>query len=260
VNAEILLAIPSGLLIGPIVGAVGGGGAILALPVLVFVLGEGVGPATTASLVVVAVASAFGGGALAREGRVDWNVAIAFFLPSAAGAVLGTELSEDVSARALIVGFIPVMLVAAAALVYRTEADPDIEHHPRTVRIARAAGAGLAVGLLTGFFGVGGGFLIVPALTLMLGFEMHRAVATSLVIIAVTGSVALATHLAAGAEPDWALTAALAGGTALGAVIGTRVGARLPGKSLARGLAGLIVVLAVFLLVDVLLLGGPPRA
>lgn len=254
-----LAAIPFGIAIGIVVGAVGGGGAILALPVLVYVLGEGVGAATTASLVVVAIAAAFGAGSLARDGRIDLPLAIAFSVPAAAGAVLGTVASDDVSPQALVIAFIPVMLGAAAAIwVRESSAAGDRPRRRRPSQAAVAVAAGLVVGTLTGFFGVGGGFLIVPALTILLGLEMHQAVATSLVIIVITGCAALASHLAAGAEPDWLLTATMSAATALGALAGTRLGRRLPARSLARGFAAIVAAVAVFLLVDVLVLGGPP--
>ncbi|HEX6117308.1 MAG TPA: sulfite exporter TauE/SafE family protein [Solirubrobacterales bacterium] len=257
---DALLSVPFGIAIGLVVGAVGGGGAILALPVLVYVLGQGVGPATTASLVVVAVAAAFGAGSLARDGRIELRLAAVFSIPAAAGAYLGTLASDDVDPRALVVAFIPVMLAAAAAIWLREgSASPRDRHLPDSLpKVAVAATAGLGVGVLTGFFGVGGGFLIVPALTVLLGLELHRAVATSLVIIAVTGCAALASHLAAGAEPDWALTAAMSAATALGALAGSRWGRRLSARSLAHGFAAIVAAVAVFLLVDALLLGGPP--
>ena len=95
----VVLAIPLGIAIGLVVGAVGGGGAILALPVLVYVLGEEVGPASTASLVVVAIAAAVGAGALALRGHVCWRIALTFTAPAAAGALLGTLANTAVSAR-----------------------------------------------------------------------------------------------------------------------------------------------------------------
>ena len=257
---DALLSIPFGLAIGLVVGAVGGGGAILALPVLVYVLGEGVGPATTASLVVVAVAAALGAGSLARESRIDGPVAVAFAIPAAAGAYLGTLAGDDVDPRALVIAFIPVMLIAAGAIWHRQGPRSPAGEGRRATgsAIPVAVLAGVAVGALTGFFGVGGGFLIVPALTILIGLEMHRAVATSLVIIAVTGCAALTSHLAAGAEPDWPLTAAMSGATAIGALAGTRLGRRLPERDLSRAFAIVVAAVAAFLLVDVLLLGGPP--
>jgi uncharacterized membrane protein YfcA len=251
------LAILLGLAIGVIVGAVGGGGAILALPVLIYVLDEPVGPASTASLVVVAVAAAIGAGSLARHGRVCWRLALTFAAPAAAGSLLGTFASRAVGASALVLAFVPVMFVAAVATWRRpgegSEAT-DCPHPP----LARVVVAGLLVGVLTGFFGVGGGFVIVPVLTLWLGAGFRLAVATSLVIITLTGLAALASHLLTGARPDVGTTALLAVSTGIGAFIGSLVGERLPQLVLRRGFAVIVSAVAVALLVDVLALGGPP--
>ena len=110
---ETALAIPFGFLIGFVVGTVGGGGAILALPVLVYVLDQGVSPATTASLIVVALGASFGAGSQARHGHVCWRVALVFSVPAVVGAYVGTVANDAVSARALILAFVPVMLGAA---------------------------------------------------------------------------------------------------------------------------------------------------
>jgi uncharacterized membrane protein YfcA len=258
---DALASIPFGVAIGLVVGTVGGGGAILALPVLVYVLDQGVGPATTASLVVVAVAAAFGAGSLARDGRIDVQVALAFGIPSAAGAWLGTLAGDDVDPRALILAFVPLMLIAAGAMWIRGGSGA-LPRRPRMrrppPRLVVAGAAGFLVGLLTGFFGVGGGFLIVPALTILIGLEMYRAVATSLFVITITGASALASHLAAGADPDWTLTAAMSLSTGAGAIAGTVLGRRLPAHAIARSFAVVVAALALFLLVDVLALGGPP--
>ena len=119
--------------------------------------------------------------------------------------------------------------------------------------------AGVGVGALTGFFGVGGGFMIVPVLTLWLGFGFRRAVATSLVIITLTGLAALASHLAAGSELNVAVTIALSAATAAGALTGSLLGQRVPQAALGRAFAVVVGLLAVFLLLDTLLLGGPPQ-
>jgi uncharacterized membrane protein YfcA len=241
---------------------VGGGGAILALPVLVYVLGEGVGPASTASLIVVAVAAAVGAGALARHGQVCWRPALLFSGPAAVGSLLGAVANTAVGARALILAFIPVMLVAATATWQRAGSerrdDDDGGACPPSPPGGVAA-AGLAVGALTGFFGVGGGFIVVPVLSLWLGLGFRRAVATSLVIITLTGVAGLASHLVAGAAPDAALTVALAGSTALGALAGTRLGRRVPQTALGRAFAVVVALVAVGLLLDALVLGGPPE-
>ena len=258
---EMLLAIPFGLAIGLVVGTVGGGGAILALPVLVYVLGEGVSPASTASLIVVAIGASVGAGSQARDGQLCWRVAWAFSIPAAAGAYIGTIANAEVSPRTLILTFVPVMLVAAA-LTYRrggddAAAEGDGGDCPDPA-FARAAGSGVGVGVLTGFFGVGGGFLIVPALTMLLALPMRRAIATSLAIITFTGLAALVSHLVEGAEPNWSLTAVLGLAAAAGALGGSSVGRRLEPRTLAHAFALVVATVALFLLVDVLFLGGPP--
>jgi uncharacterized membrane protein YfcA len=252
------LAIAFGLAIGVIVGAVGGGGAILALPVLIYVLGEPVGPASTASLVVVALAAAIGAGSLARHGRVCWRLAFTFALPAAAGSLLGTLASAEVGGRALVLALVPVMLTAAV-LTWRRAAERGDQGECPPAPLGRVVLAGLAVGALTGFFGVGGGFVIVPVLTLWLAVPFRQAVGTSLVIITLTGLAALASHLATGARPDVATTAVLAVSTGAGAVLGTLVSERAPVKLLSRGFAILVGVVALALLVDTLALGGPPE-
>lgn len=258
---ELLLAIPFGFAIGAVVGTVGGGGAILALPVLVYVLGEGVSPASTASLIVVALGASFGAGSQAREGRLCWQIALAFSVPAAAGAYLGTIANEAIDPKVLVLAFVPVMLVAAAVTYRRgdaPDAGDDADHGCPPPFSLRAGASGLAVGALTGFFGVGGGFLIVPALTALLGLGMRRAIATSLAIITLTGLAALASHLAAGSTPDWTLTAVLATAAAAGAVAGSRLSGRLRPGTLAHAFGVVVAAIALFLLADVLLLGGPP--
>ncbi len=260
---EILLAIPFGFAIGLVVGTVGGGGAILALPVLVYVLDQGVSPASTASLIVVALAASVGAGSQALDGRLCWRVAVAFSAPAAVGAYLGTLANERVSADTLVLLFVPVMLLAAI-LTYR-RGDDDASHSARdddgdcpSPGSFRLLAGGIVVGVMTGFFGVGGGFLIVPVLTLILGLGMRRAIATSLAIITLTGLAALVSHLAAGSQPDWALTAALAGSAAVGAVAGSSLGRRLNPRTLAHAFGAMVAVVALFLLLDVLFFGGPP--
>jgi uncharacterized membrane protein YfcA len=257
--STVVLAIPFGIAIGLVVGAIGGGGAILALPLLVYVLGEKVGPASTASLIVVAIAAGVGAGALALRGHVCWRIALTFTLPAAAGSLMGTLANTAVSAEALILSFVPVMLVASTATWLRAagEQSDDAGGCPE-VRARRIVVAGVGVGALTGFFGVGGGFLIVPVLTLWLRFSFRRAVATSLVIITLTGCAALASHLALGASIDVGVTLALALSTAVGALAGSLVAQRVPQAMLGRAFAVVVALLALFLLVDTLALGGPP--
>lgn len=255
----LILAVPFGLAIGLIVGAVGGGGAILALPVLVYVLNEPVSPASTSSLTVVALAAAVGAGSLARHGHVCWPLALTFSVPAAVGSLLGAVANNAVSGPALILAFVPVMLLAAGATWQRAGSDRSGEERPcPTVPGWEIVVAGFAVGTLTGFFGVGGGFVIVPVLTLWFGTTFRRAVATSLVIITLTAAAALISHVVEGARLDVPITAALAGSTAIGALLGTLGAQRVPQHALGRAFAAIVAGVAVFLLIDVLALSGPP--
>lgn len=255
----ILLAVPFGLLIGMIVGTVGGGGAILALPVLVYVLGEPVNPASTASLIVVALAASVGASAQGRNGNVCLRLAVTFSIPAAAGSLLGAIANKQVSGTALILAFVPVMALASVGTWRRAGAPGSDEERPcPPAPPGRIVVAGIVVGVMTGFFGVGGGFVIVPVLTLWFGMSFRRAVGTSLVIITLTGVAALISHVVTGTSLDVPLTAALAGGTMVGALVGSRIGGRLPQKTLGRGFAVVVAVVAVFLLVDTLVVGGPP--
>ncbi len=257
--SEALVALPFGLAIGFVVGGVGGGGAILALPVLVYVLGEGVGPASTASLIVIAIAAAVGAGALAFRGHVCWRLALTFSAPAAGGSLIGAIANAAVNPRLLILAFVPVMLVAAAATWRRASgvSDEETGECPELSWPGVLAG-GFGVGLLTGLFGVGGGFVIVPVLTLWLGATFRRAVATSLVILTLTGLAGLAGHLASGSGLNVPVTVALASSTAAGAIGGTIVGSRLPQRQLGRAFALVVTVVALLLLIDSVFLGGPP--
>ena len=123
---DLVLAIPFGLLIGLVVGTIGGGGAILALPVLVYVLNQGVGSATTTSLIVVALGASFGAGSQARDGRVCWSVVLAFSTPAIVGAYVGTVSNDEISPTALILAFVPVM-IAAAVVTFRRGRDEQPE-------------------------------------------------------------------------------------------------------------------------------------
>jgi uncharacterized membrane protein YfcA len=261
----VLLAIPFGLAVGLAVGTLGGGGSVLAVPVLVYVLGQTVPEATTASLVVVAAGAVAGGLSHARAGRVCWRHAGWFTAAAIPGIALGTLAAESVSGPLLLAGFALVMLAAAHA-TWRKAADSEPEPDGPwersgtcpPLRLPRDLLAGAAVGLVTGFFGVGGGFLIVPTLAIALAFTMRTAVGTSLTIITATSLLGLAAHLLAGRSVDVDVTAILTVACVAGAIAGAALAGRLPQRALGRGFALLVVAVAAYLLVSVTLLGGPP--
>ena len=257
------VAIPFGLMIGLAVGMLGGGGSVLAVPVLVYVLGQGVHEATTASLVVVTAGALAGGLGHARGGRICWRHAGAFSVAALPGVVGGTALGNAVSGGALIAAFALIMLLAAAATwrrASRSAAHGELRIRPSCppLRLARDLAAGLLIGVMTGFFGVGGGFLIVPALLIFLALSIRLAVGTSLAIITITSVMGLIAHLLAGRSLDVGVTATMTAACVVGALAGAGVAARIPQRVLGRGFAGLLTAVASYLLVSAALLGGPP--
>lgn len=254
----ILAAILFGLAIGVALGMLGGGGSVLAVPVFVYVLDYGVHDATTASLLVVAAAALAGGAIQARGANVCWPQVGTFAPAAVAGAAGGSALNQLAGADLLLGGFAVVML-AAAGFTWRKASGPEatpVGSCP-PLRVTRTLSAGLLIGVLTGFFGVGGGFLVVPLLALGLRFPMRQAIGTSLVIVAFISLVALAGHLVGGSriagDEAWVMAAACVVGAPLGALLGNRV----PQRQLGRGFALLVTAVAVYLLAETLFLGGP---
>ena len=260
----VLLAIAFGLVIGLAIGTFGGGGSVLAVPVLVYVFGQSVPEATTASLLIVTAAAVAGGVGYARSGRVCWRHAGTFTAAALPGVVAGTYAGEAVD-DSLLVGAFALVMLAAAVATWR-KADDDSGKDDGTwegggacppLRMPRDLAAGIAVGFLTGFFGVGGGFLIVPTLAVALAFTMRTAVGTSLAIITATSLLGLATHLAAGRDLEVGITLAMASACVVGALGGVAASGRLPQRELGRGFALLVTAVAGYLLVSVAFLGGP---
>ena len=262
----VLLAIPFGLAIGLAVGLLGGGGSVLAVPILVYVLDQPVSDATTASLVVVAAGAMAGGLRHARSGRVCWRHAGSFTAAALPGIVAGTLLGNHVSGELLLGGFALIMLAAAHATWRKAEEDDDEEgewekgNFCPPLRLPRDILAGAAVGLLTGFFGIGGGFLIVPTLAIALAFTVRTAVGTSLAIITATSLLGLVTHLAAGRSLDAGLTLTMAIACVIGAIAGAQLTGRLSQRILGRGFALLVTAVAAYLLISAVFLGGPPSS
>jgi uncharacterized membrane protein YfcA len=263
----VLLALPFGLVIGLSVGMLGGGGSVLAVPILVYALDQSVAEATTASLLIVAAGAVAGSVAHARAGRVCWRHAASFTAAAIPGLAAGTVAAEAASGTLILAGFAVVMLAAARGTWRKANDQPaDDRGGPAPgalcppLRLSRDIVAGAAIGFVTGFFGVGGGFLIVPTLAIALAFTMRTAIGTSLVIITATSLLGLAAHLVAGRTLDGDTTMALTAACVAGAVAGAALAARVPQRALGRGFALLVVAVAAYVLVSVAFLGGPPGA
>lgn len=242
-----MLSLTAGGVIGLLLGALGGGGGILAVPALIYLLGLTPVAATTAGLVVVAVSSVTGLAAHARRGEVDWRTGSLFALAGTVPAMLAGILAADVPAPVLTGAFAVVAAVAAARMLRPPATTTPA---PAPVRPARAATTGAALGGLTGFLGVGGGFLAVPALTGVLGLRMRTAVGTGLLVVGVNSLAALVGRSGAADGLDWAVVAPFAGAAVLGAWDGRRLSARVPAALLRRLFGALLLAVAAFMLID----------
>jgi uncharacterized membrane protein YfcA len=269
---ELLLAVVAGALIGLSLGALGGGGSILAVPVLL-ALGQSPAQATTGSLVVVGVTSLAGAVTARRAGNVLLARGIAFGTVAIGGAVAGAHLSTTVPEPVLLAAFSALMLVVAglmtvrqlrsrrrsrtgghAAPVERPQLDdPIITFSPTFMcqcpRALKVLVTATVVGLLTGFLGVGGGFLVVPALVLALALPMRYAAGTSLVVITITSAAALAARAGVGVAPDWRLVATLTVTAVVGSVLGARLAARTDTTRLSAAFTGLVLAVAAYVAV-----------
>ncbi|MHB1326966.1 MAG: sulfite exporter TauE/SafE family protein [Gemmatimonadales bacterium] len=230
-------------LIGIILGILGAGGAIVTVPVLVFVLGYDVKAAVPMSLMIVGAASSVGLIAYHRKGAVRWDTVMAFAPTAMAGAFAGGVVATMVSSRSQLIVFGTLLLGASLAMLTGPApipVDAELVAARRSWWLIGLLGA--AVGFLTGLVGVGGGFLYVPVLTLLGGMAMRHAVGTSLALIVVSCTVGLVTHLRHVALD---LSAALLFMIPMvaGALIGTRLAPQVSQVALRRAFAGLLVVI-----------------
>jgi len=255
-----LLASPLGLLIGISLGALGGGGSILAVPALVYAAGQDPRHATTTSLVLVALTALIGIVPHWRAGRVRLVAGAIFGLAGIGGSLLGSHWNKAADPDLLLLAFSGLMLLAAWAMWRRVsgsrgaaprpanegvDSPAESVQHFDAATIAKVIVAGTGVGLLTGFFGVGGGFVIVPALVLALGFTMPEAVGTSLLVITINSVVALTTRLQSGSI-EWGTVVPFTIASMIGVVIGSRLASTRDSSSLQRWFVGLLVVVAVY--------------
>ncbi len=247
-----MLAILLGALaIGVSLGLLGSGGSILTVPVLHYLVGQPEKLAIGGSLLVVGLIAAAAAVPYALGRQVDWRNVLWFGLPGMAGAWAGATLAAWVPGPLQLALFAAVMLLAAWRML---RGGPVEAVRPAPRRLAVVAG-GAGVGALSGLVGVGGGFLIVPALVLLARVPMAQAVGTSLVVIslnAVTGFARYRGVLARESlELDWTVLLAVAGVGILGSLAGHRLGRRLPQAILRRVFGGFLVAMGLYIAVDV---------
>ncbi|HEX7091549.1 MAG TPA: sulfite exporter TauE/SafE family protein [Longimicrobiales bacterium] len=246
-----LLGVLLGLPVGLSLGLLGGGGSTLAVPIFVYMLGFGAREAIAMSLAVVGVTSLFGAAGHWRAGNVNLRVALGFGAVAMLGAYLGARLAVFFSPAAQLALFAVVMLVAAVFMFWRrspaSSVEGDVAPAAAGMRLGLVALQGIAVGVLTGLVGVGGGFLIVPALVLLGRLPMKQAVGTSLLIIALNSTAGFYGYLGQ-VDVQWAFVGLFTAVTVTGILVGTSLVRFVSQEALRRAFAVFLVVMAGFIL------------
>ncbi|MGW2648408.1 sulfite exporter TauE/SafE family protein [Streptomyces sp. NPDC001393] len=243
----LIIALVAGAVIGLALGGLGGGGSVLAVPALIYLLGFTPAEATTASLVIVTLTSVTALVGHARESNVAWRTGLLFAAAGIVPAMSAGAAAGHLPQSVLTVGFAVIAALAALRMLRPARVETSGEVHPGK---AGAAGAGL--GAVTGFLGVGGGFLAVPALVSVLSLPMRRAVGTSLLVITVNSLAALGARAGTGLRWDWAVIAPFTAAAILGAWDGRRLSRQIKGNTLQRLFACVLLAVAAFMVVDVL--------
>lgn len=233
------------LLIGLSLGLLGGGGSILTVPVLHYVMGYPVRAAVPMSLVVVGMTSGFAAFNHWRAGTVRWRAAMAFAPTAIAGSIFGADLGLRVDPSVQLAVFGVVMLVAALSMLSGGVGEGP-RPAPRPLPLVSLIGA--AVGLLTGFVGVGGGFLYVPALALLAGLEMKSAVGTSLVLIMLSSLAGVARYQVA-TTFDWGVIGVFTAIAFVGVLAGLRIVRHVSSRALRRGFGVFVFLMGALVLI-----------
>lgn len=243
----LVLALLAGAVVGLALGALGGGGSVIAVPALIYLLGLTPATATTASLIIVTATSVTALYVHARDGNVAWKTGMLF---SAAGIVPAFVVGAAAGSlpEAVLTAAFAVIAAVAALRMLR----PSVSEPPDRIRPGKVAGAGAGLGAVTGLLGVGGGFLAVPALVNVLGLAMRRAVGTSLLVITINSLAALAARAGTGGGLPWEIIGPFTGAAILGAWDGKRLAAKVSGTTLQRIFAGVLLAVAALMLVDVI--------
>ena len=240
--AVVLLAV----LVGLSLGLLGGGGSILTVPLLVYVAGLQTREAIATSLLVVGVTSSVAAISHARSGRVQWRTGLWFGAAGMVGAYAGGRLGEHLPGGLLLTAFAEMMTATALAMIRGRRAPQEASD---TLPVGRVLLHGGAVGLTTGVIGAGGGFLIVPALTLLGGLSMPVAVGTSLLVIAMNSAAGLGGHLTS-VDLDWGLAAMVTAAAVGGSLVGGRLAGRISADRLRSAFGWAVLAMAAVVFVE----------
>jgi uncharacterized membrane protein YfcA len=236
-------------LVGLSLGLLGGGGSVLAVPIFVYVLGYGAKEAIAMSLAVVGVTSLVASVGHWRAGNVNLRVAATFGPVAMVGTFAGARMATLVSGTFQLIVFAVVMLVSSVFMLRGSSSRLIEALEPRPVPLGPIVAEALLVGLMTGFIGVGGGFLIVPALALLAKVPMRIAIGTSLVVIALNAGVGFAGYLGE-VDVPWLFMGAFAAVATVGALGGSRLVRFVPQQALRRSFAAFLILMGTLILYE----------
>ncbi|MDH3641052.1 MAG: sulfite exporter TauE/SafE family protein [Gammaproteobacteria bacterium] len=261
--AALIFVWPGAIAIGLSLGLLGSGGSILTVPVLVYLIGQPEKLAIAGSLAIVGAIAAVGSIPYIRSGLVNWRCVVMFGLPGMAGTYLGAWSAEFVSGAVQLMLFAVVMLAASVLMLKPITVNENVdenvdENADGRISEQRAVWKisldGLLVGIVTGLVGVGGGFLVVPALVLLGGLPMRTAVATSLVIIALKSFSGFYKYLdvlaSQGIALEWDVIALVAALGIVGSLLGSLIGGRIPQDKLQKFFGVFLIAMGGFILVQ----------
>lgn len=253
----------SALVIGISLGLIGGGGSILAVPVLAYLFMLDEKTATAYSLFIVGISALVGGFKQHLKGYVDWRTAIIFGIPSIIGVwlvryfvvpvlpnIIFTSGDIEITRRMVMFGLFSILMIPAAismlkskqAIVVKGEGEGEVKYNYPLIVIE-----GLVVGAITGMIGAGGGFLIIPALVLLAKVEMKMAIGTSLIIIAFKSVLGFLLGDALTMEIDWSFLFIVSATAVIGIFIGSYISNFIDGKKLKKGFGYFILIMAAFI-------------
>lgn len=244
-----MLAVATALavFIGIALGLLGGGGSILTVPLLVYIVGMDAKAAIASGLFVVGITSLVGLVSHARAGRVRWRTGLVFGASGMVGAFIGGRIGVHLPGTLLLIAF-ALMMVATAIAMIRGRKVRDASE-PRPLPLARVITDGVVVGLVTGTVGAGGGFLVVPALALLGGLPMPVAIGTSLLVISMNTLAGFAGY-ATSISIDWTVTLLITASAIVGALVGSRLAGRIAPEVLRRSFGWFVLVMAAVMLVE----------
>lgn len=246
----VIEALLIGVAIGAVLGLIGAGGAVVAVPAFLYVFSFSPVQATTASLAVVAASAASGAIPRIRAQQVYVKKALLFWLLGIPGTFVGARLAQVFPEALIIGGFSVVMLGAAVAMWRKSSSKPSSE--AKQVAGWLLPVVAFVIGLLTGVFGVGGGFLIVPALVLVFGFPFAIAAGTSLVVVALNSVTALGFKFDTWSQISWEIPLLVIVGGLIGSTVVATVNHGIPQRILERVFAAILVALAAWMIIEVL--------